>query len=490
MSGRSPEDAVATARAAFDSGLTRPLAWRRRQLLGLRTMLTEDATRLREALWQDLHKSRAEADLTEIDLVVAEVDVALRHLSRWARDRRAPLPLLLQPARARLVAEPLGVVTVIAPWNYPVQLLLAPLVGVLAAGNAAVLKPSELAPHTAEALADLVGRHLDADAVCVVEGGVPETTRLLAQRVDHIFFTGSSAVGRIVMQAAARHLTPVTLELGGKSPTWVDSGVDLRRAARRIAWAKWVNAGQTCVAPDYVLTTPDLVDPLARELRRAVRALWGANPRTDEDYGRIISARHFKRLRAMVEESDVLWGGEWDEDALYLSPTVVRTPEPPRHGWSAPSPGEEPSPEEEALAVPSVMREEIFGPLLPIVPVADLDAAVAFVRGGEKPLALYVFTGSTAVRRRWERETSSGALVEGAAIVHLVAPSLPFGGVGNSGTGAYHGQASFRTFSHVKPVVSKPLRPDTLRLAQPSAEEGPSGLAGVLARRVRSVLRH
>lgn len=248
--GVGAAEAVSRARRAFDAGVTRPLSWRRAQLRGLLRLLDEGADDLHHSLWVDLHKSATEADLTELGLVRSEARLALRRLSCWARPRRAGVPALLEPARAWLLPEPLGVVAVIAPWNYPVQLLLAPLVGALAAGNAVVLSPSELAPRTSAVLTALLARHLDPEAVRVVEGGVGPTTELLEQRLDHIFFTGSPTVGRIVMRAAAEHLTPVTLELGGKSPTWVDDSVDLALAARRIAWAKWVNAGQTCVAPD------------------------------------------------------------------------------------------------------------------------------------------------------------------------------------------------------------------------------------------------
>lgn len=471
-------EAVSRARRAFDAGVTRPLSWRRAQLRGVLRLLDQGADDLHRSLWADLHKSAAEADLTELGLVRTEARLALRSLSCWARPRRVGVPALLEPARAWLLPEPLGVVTVIAPWNYPVQLLLAPLVGALAAGNAVVLSPSELAPRTSAVLSALLARHLDPEAVHVVEGGVAETTELLAQRVDHIFFTGSPSVGRIVMRSAAEHLTPVTLELGGKSPTWVDDSVDLALAARRIAWAKWVNAGQTCVAPDYVVCPHALVDPLARELRRAVEEIWGADPRESEDYGRIVSARHLARLTDMVAASDVLWGGEVVEEERYLAPTLVRTPPPP---WDAGGPG---SPQ-----APASMREEIFGPVLPLVPVDDLDAAIAFVRSGGKPLALHVFSARAAVRRRWERETSSGAVVEGAALVHLAVPSLPFGGIGQSGTGAYHGRSSFETFSHLKPVLRKPLRPDTLALAQPRADASGGGVRGALGRRARAFLR-
>lgn len=468
----TPREAVARARAAFEGGVTRPLSWRRAQLRALRRMVDEGGPRLRAALWADLHKSAAEANLTELDVLRAEISHALRHLSVWTLPRLADPSLLVAPAWARRVPEPLGVVTVIAPWNYPLLLCLDPVVGALAAGNAVVVKPSEHAPHTAEALAELLPAHLDPEAVQVVTGGVPETTDLLAERVDHIFFTGGGEVGRVVMRAAAEHLTPVTLELGGKSPAWVDASTELDASARRIAWGKWVNAGQTCVAPDYVVTTPDLVAPLAEALRGAVGELWGADPAAHPDYGRIVDRRHFDRLTAIVDASDVVWGGQSEREDLYLAPTVVRTPSPlaARAGGS----GGVTSPEAwPGASVPAAMAGEIFGPVLPIVPVEDVGAAIDLVRGGDKPLALYVFSGSAQVRRAWRERTSSGAVVEGAPLVQAAVPALPFGGVGASGMGAYHGRASFDAFSHLKPVVSKPLRPDTLRVGQPRPMDSP-----------------
>lgn len=450
----TPTQAVAAARARFDTGATRSLTWRRSQLRGLRALLESEAAALEQALWQDLHKSATEAQVTEIGLVIAEIDHTLRHLARWDRGRRARLPLTLLPASARLVPEPLGVITIIAPWNYPVQLLLAPLVGALAGGNTVVLKPSEIAPATSATIARLLPRYLDPAAVQVVQGGVPETTELLAQPVDHIVYTGNGQVARIVMRAAAEHLTPVTLELGGKSPVWFDDDARLDHVARRLAWAKWVNAGQTCVAPDYVLTTPDRVAPLAQALERAVHALWGQDVRASADYGRIVSEHHHARLLGYLDDlgdaGTLAFGGEHNAAERYLAPTVVTLPRADR--------GE---------GAPALLREEIFGPILPIVSVPDLDAALAYVRGGDHPLALYVFSPSQEVRRRWVTETTSGAVVADAALVHLAAPGLPFGGIGPSGMGAYHGHYSFERFTHLKPVLHKPLRPDTLRLVQP-----------------------
>ena len=322
--------AVQRMRDGFDSGRTRPIAWRRAQLTALRRLLVENQGALRDALHSDLRKSPTESDLTEIGILVREIDHTRRHLSRWLRPRRVPVPLVLLPSTARIVREPLGVVTVIAPWNYPVQLLLAPLIGALAAGNTVVLKPSELAEATSALIARLVPAYLDRDTVVVVEGGIPETTELLAQRVDHIFYTGNGQVARIVLQAAALNLTPVTLELGGKSPVWVDDTADLASAARRIAWGRFANAGQTCVAPDYVLTTPAVAARLESLLVGAIAELYGADPQTSPDYGRIVNGRQFDRLAGMLDQGRLVAGGAVDAGELYIAPTVLTDVDRPR----------------------------------------------------------------------------------------------------------------------------------------------------------------
>ncbi|WP_218877957.1 aldehyde dehydrogenase family protein [Streptomyces sp. TLI_55] len=443
-------DTVRRLNAAFATGLTRPVAWRKSQLRALRRMVTEHEEVFAAALRADLGKSRTEAYTTEIGFLVNEIDHTLRHLDRWLRPRRVGVPLALAPARARTVREPLGTVLVISPWNYPLQLALAPLVGALAAGNCAVVKPSELAPATSAALAEWLPRVLNPEAVAVVEGGVAETTALLEQRFDHVFYTGNGTVGRIVMAAAARHLTPVTLELGGKSPAVVEPGTDLTAAARRIAWGKFMNAGQTCVAPDYVLAVGDTADGLQGALAAAIREMYGADPAASEDYGRIVNERHFDRLAALPAGGRVVVGGEHDRSRLYFAPTVLADVD---------------------LDSP-VMREEIFGPILPVVRVPDLDAAIAFITAREKPLALYAFTASAASKRRLTAETSSGALAFGVPNAHLAVPGLPFGGVGESGLGRYHGTYSLDTFSHVKAVLDKPRLPDTLRLAYPPFTRG------------------
>ncbi|MEV0641560.1 aldehyde dehydrogenase family protein [Streptomyces sp. NPDC050619] len=431
-----PADVVARLRATFRTGRTKPVAWRTTQLRRLRELLTENGPDLAAALHADLGKSSAEAHRTEIDFTVREIDHTLDHLTDWLAPEPAPVPARLgDDAGAWTRYDPLGVVLVIAPWNYPVQLLLAPVVGALAAGNAVVAKPSEMAPATSAALARLLPAYLDTDAVAVVEGGIPETTALLAERFDHVFYTGNGTVGRIVMRAAAEHLTPVTLELGGKSPAFVDRDTDLDVVADRLARGKFLNAGQTCVAPDYVLTDPDTAAALEPALARAVEALYGTDPSASGEYGRIVNERHFDRLTGLLDSGRVVAGGSGDRTTKYLAPTVLADVDP---------------------ASP-VMREEIFGPILPIVTVPGLDEAIDFIADRDKPLALYVFTESDVTRRRIAEETSSGGLGYGLPLAHLTVSDLPFGGVGQSGMGNYHGRYSIETFSHRKAVLEKPL---------------------------------
>lgn len=431
-----PADIVARLRATFATGRTKPVEWRTGRLRRLRAMLTERGADLAAALRADLGKSSTEAYRTEIDFTIREIDHTLEHLADWLRPEPAPVPAHLgADATAWTQYDPLGVVLVIAPWNYPAQLLLAPMVGALASGNAVVAKPSELAPATSAALAELIPAYLGTDAVAVVEGGVPETTALLAERFDHIFYTGNGAVGRIVLRAAAEHLTPVTLELGGKSPVFVDRGTDLDVVADRLARGKFLNAGQTCVAPDYVLTDPETAAALEAALARAVEALFGADPAESPEYGRIVNDRHFDRLSGLLGSGRIAVGGESDRMAKYIAPTVLADVDP---------------------ASP-VMQEEIFGPILPLVTVSGLDEAIAFINDRDKPLALYVFSESERTRARIAAETSSGGLGHGLPLAHLTVSDLPFGGVGESGTGSYHGRYSIETFSHRKAVLHKPL---------------------------------
>jgi aldehyde dehydrogenase (NAD+) len=445
-------------RGSFARGTTKPLAWRIRQLRALKQLLIERGPELEDALAADLTKNSTEAQLSEIGPVIGEIDFTLRHLRSWLRARRVAVPVTLAPASARVVREPLGVVLVIGPWNYPVQLTLAPLAGALAAGNAVVVKPSEVAPATSALLARLIPQYLDRSAVRVIEGGVDETTELLRERFDHIFYTGNGQVGRIVARAAAEHLTPVTLELGGKSPVFIDETADLAVAARRIVYAKSLNAGQTCVAPDYLLATKQTAAALLPHLRNAITEFYGSKPQSSPDFGRIVNARHFDRLTAMIADRKVSLGGGFDAETRYLEPTVIDGVDP-----------DDP-----------LMTDEIFGPILPIVHVSGASDAIEFITARDKPLALYVFTGRKAVERRFLRETSSGAVGINVPAAHLLVPRLPFGGVGASGSGRYHGGFSIDTFSHTKAVLSKPLNPDTLRLIYPPFTE----LRDLIVRRV------
>ena len=444
---------VGGLRHTFDSQLTRPLAWRRAQLLALRRLLVERETELADALQQDLGKHPTESHTTELGFTRNEIDFTLKHLAKWSRSAKVRVPLTLQPASARVTPQPLGVMLILSPWNYPVQLLLAPLCGALAAGNCVLLKPSELAPATSAALARWLPEYLDPDAVAVVEGGKDVTTALLRERFDHIFFTGGAAVAKIVMAAAAHHLTPVTLELGGKCPAIVSDG-DLRAIARRLAFGKFLNAGQTCVAPDYLLVTRPNVEPLLRHLREVLVEFYGTDVADSRDYGRIINEAHFDRLTGYLDGADVVIGGGSDRARLTIEPTVVMAPPP----------------------TSPLMSEEIFGPILPIIPIDDVDAALCYIREHPAPLAAYVFTERADVRNAVESRVQAGAIGINICAAHLAVPGLPFGGVGASGMGAYHGKHSFDTFSQLRPVFSKSTRLDTLRVAYPPYSAAKSAL--------------
>lgn len=431
-----PAEIVKHLRKGYDSGLTRPLAWRRAQLRQLQRMLEERRPEWLAALAADLRKPATEGWATDIGAINAEIAALHRNLGRWAAPRPVPVPLRLGVGKARVVPEPLGVVLVIAPWNYPIHLLLLPMASALAAGNAVVGKPSELAPATSALMARLVPHYLDEGAVAIVEGGPEETTSLLAEHWDHILYTGNGRVGRIVMEAAAKHLSPVTLELGGKSPAIVDREADFDAAARRITWGKFLNAGQTCLAPDYVLVHQDVQEQLLDRLTQAVRSFYGPDPRSSADFARIIDDRHLARLQGLLDDVDaarIVTGGQVDAGDRYLAPTIVRD-----CSW------------EEA-----VMAEEIFGPILPVIAVPDVDAAIDMVNAHPKPLAVYVFTSRPGVAERVVQRTSSGGVCINGTVLQIATPGLPFGGVGASGMGAYHGQFGFETFSHLKAVLDR-----------------------------------
>ncbi|MCX5367542.1 aldehyde dehydrogenase family protein [Streptomyces sp. NBC_00124] len=429
-------EVVGRLRATFNTGVTRPLDWRVDQLQRLRALLVENEQELLDALWADLRKNAAEAKMQEIDFTVADIDEALANLESWLEPRPVEVPAHFGPTTtAYTTYDPLGVVLVIAPWNFPLHLLIDPIIGALAAGNTVVAKPSEMSVHTSAVASRLLRQYFDADVLTVVEGGAEETTALLAQRFDQIFYTGNGTVGRIVMAAAAKNLTPVTLELGGKSPVFVAPDADVDETAKRLVGAKFGNAGQQCIAPDYVLADPATAAALVPALRAAVDTQFGSTPQTAAGFGRIINERHFDRLTRLLDSGRAAVGGQHDRDDLFIAPTVLTDVDP----------------------TSPVMQEEIFGPILPVVEVADLDAAIAFINERDKPLALYAFTESEATKSRLVKETSSGGVAWGQPVMQLLMPGLPFGGVGESGMGRYHGRYSLETFSHLKAVADVPL---------------------------------
>ena len=454
------EQAVLTLRDAYRAHPYPSYHQRIANLRALRSLVADNADDLAEAVHDDIGKAPSETFVTEINLAISEIDFILHRLRGWMTSRPVAMPYLMQPASAKIVKEPKGVVCIIAPWNYPVLLLLDPLAGALAGGNRVLLKPSNHSPKTSELLTALVRRYFDSDTVQILGGGAAMNTAILEQEFDHIFFTGSPSLGRTVMTAAAKNLTPVTLELGGKSPVFVDSSVNLRITANRIAWGRFTNSGQTCVSPDYILTTPNLVKPLAEELHKAAVRMYGEDPSTSPDYARIVNDRHFGRVTRLIDSSGtILHGGRRDATTRYIEPTMLG-------GVS----GDDP-----------VMGEEIFGPVLPLLTVKDASEAIAFINARPRPLALYVFSSSRKVRSQFQYETNSGALVYGMTNGHLVSSRLPFGGTGNAGMGSYHGRRSFDTFTHAKPVVSKPLNPDTLNAVYPPYTKAKQALMRVVS---------
>lgn len=428
---------VARLRSTFASGRTRDLAWREDQLDALIRMLTDGEDRLLEAMHQDLGRPVFEAWVADVRMVVKDVELLRAHFRGWAADERYPTPAFFRPGRSWVRYDPLGTVLVIAPWNYPVQLLVSPLAAAIAAGNTAVAKPSELAPATSAVLVDLAERYLDPEAIAFVEGGVPESTALLEQQWDHIFYTGNGNVGRIVMRAAAEHLTPVTLELGGQSPTIVAGDANLRTAVDRVASGRFANAGQTCIAPNHVFVHSSLEAEFHELMAEALRRRYGDDPSQSPHLGRIVNERHAERLAGLIDGGgydSVSFGGQFSVADRYVAPTVLR-------GVRMDAP---------------VMQEEIFGPLLPVVPFDDLDEPIAAINAGDKPLALYLFTGSDATIERVLAETSSGGVAINDSLLQVMTGEMPFGGVGASGQGAYHGRIGFETFSHRKSVYKRP----------------------------------
>ena len=431
-------DVLQRVRTTFATGKTRPLEWRLHQLGELARMMREHEADFAAALQADLHKGGFESALSELGFVASEAKYASKHLRRWARPKRVSTPMMALPGSSNIQPEPKGVVLIIAPWNYPLSMVCAPLVGVIAAGNCAVLKPSEVTTHTSAAIARILPRYLDKDAFAVVEGGVPETTELLENQFDHILYTGNEHVARIVMTAAAKHLTPCTLELGGKSPCLIDKNANLEVAASRIAWGKFINAGQTCVAPDHVLVHRAVAAQFTEILAAKIKEFYGEDPSQSPDYCRIASERHTARFARLLEGQTIHTGGQVDVAKRYVAPTIVLDPAPDSE----------------------LMQEEIFGPVLPVITVDEMHHAIKFVADRPKPLALYLFTKSKALEEAVLDKLSAGSVCINDAVIFMVSPELPFGGIGNSGMGRYTGWYGFETFSHMKPVMKRGFRFD------------------------------
>ena len=427
------ETMVSRQREFWNTGATRSVEWRLIQLKKLEQALEEREEALCAALKADLGKAAYESWLSEIGMTLGELRFARKHLKKWAAVKRRPSAMPLFPDSSRVVPQPYGTVLIMSPWNYPVQLTLVPLVSALAAGNCAVVKPSAYAPNVSSVVAELLGDIFPPEYVSVVQGGRAENAALLEQDFDYIFFTGSPAVGKTVMAAAAQHLTPVTLELGGKSPVIIAPDANIPLAARRIAWGKFLNAGQTCVAPDHVYIPQNLRDAFVKELAGQIHQLYGADPLTGPDLPKIINEEHFNRVAGLMGSGKTAVGGRTDPAARRIEPTVLV----------------------DVAETDSVMQEEIFGPVLPVLTYDSLDNLIARQQKKARPLALYLFTGDRALEKRIVSALPSGGVCVNDTVIHLANPHVPFGGVGNSGMGACHGRTGFDTFTHYRTVVRR-----------------------------------
>ncbi|XP_056139067.1 aldehyde dehydrogenase, dimeric NADP-preferring-like [Lampris incognitus] len=452
---------VERAKEAFLSGRTQPLEFRLQQLEALLRMITERHTEIATALKQDINRSQYDTPLLELIGLENELNLAISKLAEWTAPRPVEKNLLTIADEVYVQPQPLGVVLIIGAWNYPWAVTLTPLVGAIAAGNAAVVKPSGTSEYSSLLLRALLPRYLDQDLYPVVTGGIPETQELLRQQFDHIFYTGNSAVGRLVMEAASRNLTPVTLELGGKSPCYIDKNCNLRVACRRITWGKFVNCGQTCIAPDYILCEPSIQNRVVEGIRQTLLEFYGADPKCSADYGRIINRHHFNRVMNLMEGYTAVLGGQSDASQCYIAPTVLK--DVPPHS--------------------RLMQEEIFGPLLPIVTVSDMDDAIRFINEREKPLALYVFCSDKKAIKKFLDETSSGGVTVNDVMMHYTLSSLPFGGIGKSGMGRYHGKHTFDQLSHHRACLVRSLGMESINLARYPPQDAQR------ARRVRLAMK-
>lgn len=430
--------AIALQREFFATGKTKSYEFRKTQLEKLERLIKEHDQIILDALHKDLRKPAIEAFGSEVLVTTSEIKYILKHLRAWMKPQKVSTPLNLFPSSSYIHTEPLGVVLIVAPWNYPFSLTIQPLLGAIAAGNCAILKPSEHTPNTSRVIAQIINNNFDPSFITVIEGGIETNQALLAEKFDHIFFTGGTAIGKIVMAAAAKHLTPVTLELGGKSPCIVDATCDLEITAKRIIWGKFYNCGQTCIAPDYLLVQKSIKPILLEKLISYIKTFFGDNPQQSADLGRIVNERQFDRLVGLLDEGKILIGGQHDRGDRYIAPTLIDQVSPDA----------------------KVMADEIFGPILPILEYDQIEEAIALVNAQPKPLALYLFSKNEQLQQRIVQEVAYGGGCFNDIILHVGNPELPFGGVGNSGIGNYHGKASFDTFSHRKSILKNSFRFD------------------------------
>ena len=442
MSPESISQTLTRLRAFFASGKTRDVEFRIAQLKKLKEGIRKYEPEIMASMYEDMRKPPFESYASEIGILYTEIDHVIRHLHSWSRTRRVATPLIHFLSRSYVYAEPYGIVLIIGPWNYPFQLVIAPLIGAIAAGNCILIKPSEFSPATSTTIEKMISELFDQDYVTVFQAEAEATRKLLEENFDYIFFTGSTTVGRMIMTAAARHLTPVTLEMGGKSPAIVHEDARLDYGIKRLAWGKFFNAGQTCIAPDYVLIHRKIKDVFLEKMIRTVHNFYGEDPMKSPDYARIINERHFDRLLQLMKGGWILHGGHYQRKDLYIAPTIIDQVS-----------GEDP-----------LMKEEIFGPLLPLIEYDHIDEAIAFINQRPQPLALYCFSENKKNQDRVLRETSSGGGCINDTVSHIGSQELPFGGVGDSGMGAYHGKFSFDTFTHKRGIlfrsnlVDMPLR--------------------------------
>ncbi|XP_014779289.1 aldehyde dehydrogenase family 3 member A2 [Octopus bimaculoides] len=424
---------VAGLRKSFQQGITKPYEWRRSQLLALLKLIDENYSDITAALKDDLNKSEFESRLMEVDTTRNEIVYHLNNLSEWMKPTHVKKTLINSLDTCMIKPEPYGVALVLGAWNYPLYIAITPVIGAISAGNCVLLKPSEISECTSNLLSKLIPNYLDDRCIKVMMGGIPETTELLKECFDYIFYTGSTSVGKIIMSAAATHLTPVTLELGGKSPVYVDKTCDIPTVANRIMWGKCANSGQTCIAPDFVICSPDLQQSLVEALKNSVTKFFGTDVSKSEHYCRIINNQHFLRLKKLLEGQKPAFGGDMNEADKFIAPTVLTDIKP----------------------TDQVMESEIFGPILPILPMENVQAAIDYINSRPKPLALYIFSNDSKVVNKFLSETSSGGVCVNDTLMHIALETLPFGGVGKSGMGAYHGKFSFDTFSHMKSIMWK-----------------------------------